>query len=314
MMAQQSKPNVLVTGASGGVGVPLVGRLEGLGYRVFAGVRREEDGRALVARGREIVPVILDITDEQSVEEASETVERMTGRAGLHGLVNNAGLIVQGPLELVSTEALRRQFEVNVVGQIAVTRAFLPLLRRAEPTGRVVNVGAATGRVALPFLGPISASKAAMESLTDALRMELKHLGVEVSIVEPGAMQTEIFAKSVRAAEEDIASAPADVRELYAPAMAATAEVMSNQSSSPADVAVEAIVRALTDRNPKTRYAAGRDAGTLMMLRRLPDRARDRVLMNNMGLKAEAFRPPVSARATGGPRDTRREGTEHAAS
>jgi hypothetical protein len=127
-------------------------------------------------------------------------------------------------------------------------------------------------------------------------------------------MQTEIFAKSVRAAEEDLASALADVRELYAPAMAATAEVMSNQSSSPADVAVEAIVRALTDRNPKTRYTAGRDAGTLMILRRLPDRARDRVLMNSMGLKAETIRPSVSASATGRPQGTRREGTEDAAS
>jgi NAD(P)-dependent dehydrogenase (short-subunit alcohol dehydrogenase family) len=145
-MAQQEKRNVLVTGASGGVGVPLVGRLEELGYRVFAGVRRGEDGRALACRGRDIVPVILDVTDERSVEEAAQVVGRMTGRAGLHGLVNNAGLIVQGPLELVSTEALRRQFEVNVVGQIAVTRAFLPLLGWAEPTGRVVNVGAATGR------------------------------------------------------------------------------------------------------------------------------------------------------------------------
>src|ERR1700754_2976835 len=160
-----SKRNVLITGASGGVGTALTRALAEAGWRVFATARSPVE-----ANRRDVVPVQLDITDEESVRRAAAFVAEHVGEEGLAGLVNNAGVIVQGPLELVPMHALRRQFEVNVIGQVAVTQAFLPLLRSAG--GTIVNVGAVTGLVTVPMLGPISASKTALESITDALRME----------------------------------------------------------------------------------------------------------------------------------------------
>src|SRR5438128_1890005 len=152
---------VLVTGGSGGVGSALASRLAADGWLVFATARDPQS----IERRDGVVPLALDVTDERSVADAAATVREHT--AGLDGLVNNAGVIVQGPLELVPAAELRRQFEINVLGQMAITQAVLPLLREAR--GRIVNVGAPSGRVAIPLLGPIGASKAAMHLLNDAL-------------------------------------------------------------------------------------------------------------------------------------------------
>lgn len=287
---QPNKQNILITGASGGLGTALVHRLDDLNYRVFAGVRREEDGQALARSADDVVPVILDITDEASISAAAETVEQAVGSGGLHGLINNAGIIVQGPLELVSVASLRQQFEVNVVGQVAVTQAFLPALRIAR--GCVVNIGGAAGSVALPFLGPFSASKAALESLTDALRMELTPFDIDVTLIEPSALQTEIFDKAARRTQEDRDAAPPDVRALYTPAVAAANEALADQQATPVDVAVNEVVSALTDRTPETRYRVGHDARLLVLLRYLPNRWRDRLLMRTMGLTDEVFQQP----------------------
>lgn len=256
---------------------------------MFAGVRRDGDAATLPGSGN-VVPVVFDVTDEGSVAAAAESVHAATDHSGgLHGLVNAAGMIVQGPLELVSTRALRQQFEVNVFGPMTVIRAFLPALRRGR--GRIVNVGAATGRVTVPFAGPISASKTAIESLSDALRMELKHLGIRVAVVEPGAMETEIFAKADRYAIEDLQTASPRVRALYEPAMKAVANAFDNAKPSSPDVAVDAVIKAMTDRSPDTRYLAGRDARMLNRLRRMPDGLRDRMLMRTLGLRADLFAP-----------------------
>jgi NAD(P)-dependent dehydrogenase (short-subunit alcohol dehydrogenase family) len=195
-------------------------------------------------------------------------------------------VIVQ-PLELVPIDALRRQFEVNVLGQMAVTRAFLPMLRQAH--GTVVNIGAATGRVTVPMLGPISASKTALESLTDALRMELKHQGVGVTIIEPGAMQTAIFDKAAASGAEDGYAGSEETQRLYAKAIDAATELMATQRTAPVDAVVKTVVKALSSGDPAARYVVGRDAGQLVMLRRFPQGLRDRLLMNNVGLKPEVF-------------------------
>jgi NAD(P)-dependent dehydrogenase (short-subunit alcohol dehydrogenase family) len=274
--------NVLVTGAAGGIGGEVVKRLDALGYRVFAGIRRADTADRL-PRSTNVVPVAFDLAEDRSRDGAVASVHTALGGEGLHGLVNGAGMIVQGPLELVSLAALRTQFEVNVLGQIAVTNAFLPALRAAR--GRIVNISAATGRTTVPFLGPISASKTALESLSDALRMELKPFGVHVAVVEPGAMATEIFAKADRLAASDLAAAPPALRELYAPAMKAVDEALAKSKPSPVGIAADAVVKALTDRRPATRYVAGRDARMLVMLSHLPDGLRDRMLMNSLGLK-----------------------------
>lgn len=279
--------SVLITGASGGVGTALTRALHEAGWRVFAGVRSASAVAAVARLGAGVEPVELDITDEASVVAAARRIADAVGGGGLHGLVNNAGIIVQGPLELVPITAVRRQFEVNVLGQLAVTQAVLPLLRRGR--GTIVNVGAATGRVAVPMLGPISASKAALESLTDALRMELKHQGVRVTIVEPGAMATAIFDKAAASAASDGYAGTAVTRQLYARPIEAVGRLTANQKTAPVDGVVRTITQALTSGAPRARYVVGRDAGQLVMLRRFPQSLRDRLLMNTVGLKPGAF-------------------------
>jgi NAD(P)-dependent dehydrogenase (short-subunit alcohol dehydrogenase family) len=269
--------NVLITGAAGGVGVALTRALSDAGWHVFAAVRSP-------SRPDEIQ---LDVTDEASVARAAAAVAERTGDEGLAGLVNNAGIIVDGPLELVPVDALRRQFEVNVIGAMAVTQAFLPLLRRGG--GTIVNVGAATGRVTVPMAGSISASKTALESLTDALRMELKHQGVGVTIVEPGAMRTEIFDKAAARAQADGYAGSEATQRLYAGAIQAAREAMAGMEPAPVDGLVGVIAKALESGSPRPRYVVGRDAGQLVMLRRFPQGLRDRLLMRAVGLRREAF-------------------------
>ena len=282
-----TKRNVLITGASGGVGTALTRALDEAGWRVFAGVRSPDAAVAMEDLGGDVTAVQLDLTDDESIRRAAATVTSEVGGQGLAGLVNNAGIIVQGPLELVPVHALRRQFEVNVIGQIAVTQAFLPLLRRGM--GTLVNMGAATGRVTVPMLGPISASKTALESLTDALRMELKHQDVGVTIIEPGAMETSIFDKAAASGAADGYAGSEATRRLYAGALEAVSERMEGQSASPVDGVVKTVVKALSSGDPDPRYVVGRDAGQLVMLRHFPQGLRDRLLMNNMGLSREAF-------------------------
>jgi NAD(P)-dependent dehydrogenase (short-subunit alcohol dehydrogenase family) len=167
---------VVITGASTGIGEACAFHLDALGFRVFAGVRDPADGERLTrAASDRVVPVQLDVTDAGSVRSAAETVAHLLADAPLKGLVNNSGIAVASPLEFVPLDALRRQMEVNVIGQVAVTQAFLAPLRRAR--GRIVNMGSMAGRFASPFMGPYSASKFALEALTDSLRLEAAPLG-----------------------------------------------------------------------------------------------------------------------------------------
>jgi NAD(P)-dependent dehydrogenase (short-subunit alcohol dehydrogenase family) len=254
---------------------------------VFAGVRSPEAAAELEGSGQSVRAVELDVTDQGSIQSAAEAVASRVGERGLTALVNNAGIIVQGPLELVPPESLRRQFEVNVLGQMAVTQAFLPLLRQAG--GTVVNIGAASGRLTIPMAGPISASKTALESLTDALRMELKHQGVKVTIIEPGAMETAIFEKAAARAQADGFAGSEETQRLYEPAIAAATESMSQMRMEPVTGVVGTIAKAVSARNPKSRYVVGRDAGQLVLLSHLPEGLRDRLLMSNVGLKRGVF-------------------------
>ena len=191
----QNSKAVLVTGASSGIGKECALRLASSGFRVFAGVRKNEDGEQLKAGASgSVTPVLLDVTDSASIANAAQSISRGLGAGGLHGLVNNAGIAVAGPLEMLPPEALRRQLNVNVVGQIAVTQAFLPMLRAAR--GRVIIMGSILGRLALPFVGAYSAAKFALEALAESLAMEVRPFGVSVSIIEPGNIATPIWSKS----------------------------------------------------------------------------------------------------------------------
>ena len=279
-MLQRTARFVLITGASTGIGAACAIGCAGQGMTVFAGVRNPEAGAALRARGgAAIIPLELDVTDGESVKRAAGIVERHVGDAGLFGLVNNAGIAIGSPLELIPLVQLRQQLEVNVVGQIAVTQAVLPLLRRAR--GRIVNMGSIAGRGTIPMTGPYSASKHALEALTDALRLELYPWGIEVSIIEPGAIATPIWDKSLQISLDVEKDIPVETKHLYEAAAARIRETMSGAAARaiPPDAVVKAVLHALTAKRPKTRYLVGRDAKLrALMLKWLPDRFQDWIL------------------------------------
>ncbi len=263
-------PAVLVTGASSGIGEATALRLARRGLRVFAGVRREEDAVRLRAQGVE--PVFLDVTDPEQIAALDVGEE-------LAGLVNNAGVALSAPLEFVPVDELRRQLEVNVVGQVAVTQAVLPALRRGS--GRVVFVGSIAGKSALPFLGPYAASKFGLEAIADSLRVELRPWGIGVSIVEPGSIKTPIWTKG---AERASRLSTAAVDELYGESIERFRRLALRRGLNgiePDEVA-KVVEHALTASRPKARYVVGRDAKIRARLQRLPTRARDRVIARLM--------------------------------
>jgi NAD(P)-dependent dehydrogenase (short-subunit alcohol dehydrogenase family) len=264
------EPTVVVTGASSGIGLACATRLAATGWKVFGGVRSPDGAEAL--RVLDIEPIELDVTDSRQIAAAAQEVGPT-----LRGLVDNAGIAIAAPLELVPLDELRRQLEVNVVGQVAVTQAFLPALRRAR--GRIVLMGSIGGRSALPFLGPYAASKHALEAVADSLRVELRPWGIAVSIVEPASVRTRIWEKgAARADEIGRDFAPEDAR-LYAAQIERFRAVAlaRGPGGDPAGVA-KAVEHALTDTSPKARYVVGRDAHLRAWIERLPTRLRDRVL------------------------------------
>jgi NAD(P)-dependent dehydrogenase (short-subunit alcohol dehydrogenase family) len=268
---------VLITGASTGIGEATALRLAGAGFRVFAGVRKPEDGERLRSRGVTVVHP-LDVTNEDDIAAALARVEEELGGDSLRGIVNNAGIGIGGPLEALDLDDFRRTLEVNTTGQLAVTKAFLPLLRRSK--GRIVNMSSIGGRVAQPFAGPYVASKYALEGITDVLRVELLEWGIDVIAIEPGTIATPIWEKSSQEAEQVLAKLSPELRDLYGKRLAKMAKVLERQTKrgvSPDKVA-QAVEKALTASRPRTRYLVG-DAYLLIALKTLlPARLIDRLL------------------------------------
>lgn len=276
---------VVITGASTGIGEACALYFDKLGFQVFAGVRKDADSKALKQKAsNRLIPILIDVTDTASIVSAASTVAATVGEVGLTGLVNNAGITISGPLEFTPLSELRKQFEVNVIGQIAVTQAFLPLLRKG--CGRIVNMGSISGRIALPFLGPYAASKFALEALTDALRVELRPWNISVSIIEPGNIVTPIWEKSRVAADEMMESLPQEAHKLYGPVMSALRKVMVKMSKAgvSADVVVEVVAHALTAKKPKTRYVVGRRKVRfrVALFGLMPDRMRDWLMVRRL--------------------------------
>jgi len=278
---------VVITGASTGIGAACALELDRRGFRVFAGVRTDAAAQRLrqQATGR-LMPLMLDVTDPAGIAEAARTVTAAVGDAGLWGLVNNAGIVVAGPLELIPLEQLRRQLEINVVGPVAVTQAMLPLLRSGR--GRIVSVGSLNGRLVVPFLGPYCASKFALEAITDALRLELRRWGIAVSVVEPGSVKTPIWEKTEAEADRLAERAGARLDELYGRDLAAFRAMAHRQAEQgmPVQKVVRAVVHALTSRRPRTRYPLGSQTRwAIFAARFLPDRLRDWIVRMAVGLE-----------------------------
>lgn len=280
MSDRTSTPAVVISGASTGIGAACARFLADHGFQVFAGVRDRQAGEELAGgRAARLVPIHLDVTEERSVRDAVDNLTQQVGNVGLAGLINNAGIAIGSPLEVIPIEQLRRQFEVNVFGQIAVTQAFLPLLRKGR--GRIINMGSIAGRATIPLMGPYSASKFALEALTNALRLELQPWGMQVSVIEPGAVATPIWEKSIKAAKELEAVVSSTALSRYTEMAIRVKEAVGKaaERAIPPDAVVHAVVHALTAPRPRTRYLVGTDAKIrAWMVKWLPDRLNDRLL------------------------------------
>ncbi len=285
-------PLALITGASTGIGRATTLRLAGKGWTVLAGVRDPTVGERIVqeagARGR-VLPLALEVTDAAQIAAAAAQVEQEAARAGaserggLDALVNNAGIGIGGPLELVPLDDLRRQFEVNVFAQVAVTQAMLPALRRAG--GRIVFVSSIGGRVAMAFTAPYAASKHALEAFGDALRVELRSSNVQVALVEPGSVATPIWDK-IRAEAERVVIPP-ELQQPYGRVPAAMDKVIQDTARRGVapELVAETIERALTARRMRSRYVVGRDAKAMLLAKRvLPDHIFDSVARRALGV------------------------------
>src|SRR5262245_44834305 len=279
---------VVVTGTSTGIGAAAALYLAQQGFQVFAGVRRDADGAALEQRSSNgLIHVILDITDERTIAAAVDTVSAAVGERGLAGLVNNAGIVKPAPLEFQPIDDFRRQLEVNLVGQVAVTQAFLPLIRKGR--GRIVNVGSIGGRLVLPLHGAYSASKFGIEAITDALRLELRQWRIPVSLIDPGATESAIFGKTLTEIDELKHALDEQGRDLYDEQIAAIRRTVEKTAAdaAPALDLAKAVGSALMSAKPKTRYLAGHGAKEAAALARTAtDGLKDRAIAREVGLPA----------------------------
>ncbi len=279
--------SVVVTGSSTGIGRACALMLDRNGFRVFAGVRKDADGNALrSAASPSLTPVHIDVTNAASVQAMADRVKAAVGKAGLHGLVNNAGTTLPCPVEYLPLEDFRRQLEVNLVGPLAVTQALLALLRQAH--GRVVNVTSAAGRAGVPLMAPYVSAKHGLEGLSDVMRLEFRQLGIHVAVIEPGFVGTSMGGKLQRDTVAALSSLPDEGRRRYGPALEKLAEEIRchAEAGSPPEVIAESILHALTSEQPHTRYPAGAGAKRMLFMRRiLPDRQFDKIILRAGGLE-----------------------------
>jgi NAD(P)-dependent dehydrogenase (short-subunit alcohol dehydrogenase family) len=265
---------VVISGASSGIGRATAQHLAGLGFDVLAGARREADAPDGTT------PVLLDVTDDGAIEALATRI----GDGPLAGLVNNAGVGLGGPIEHIPLDDWRQQFEVNLFGHVAMTRALIPALRAGG--GRIVNIGSIGGRTALPFAAPYTASKFAMHAFSDSLRVELQAQGIHVALIEPGAIATEIWRKGDETQDQVEADLPVELRERYRKgldgARKATARAARN-AIAPEKVA-DVVEHALTARRPRARYVVGADARVQALAAHLPAAITDRLLRLALGI------------------------------
>jgi NAD(P)-dependent dehydrogenase (short-subunit alcohol dehydrogenase family) len=286
---------IVITGASSGIGRATALRLARNGWRVLAAVRKDEDARSIEAEAQGALETVrLDVGDRVSIAAAAHEVEvRLDGR-GLDGLFNNAGIGCIGPVENTAPELLRQIFEINLFGQITMIQAFLPLVRKAK--GRIINTGSVGDHITPPFGGAMAASKAAFASMSAALRMELRAQGIHVCLIEPGSINTPAVDKTLGGVETAIAGLPPEAAGLYGEALRRTARVFAKneRAGSPPEAVAKVVELALTERNPKTRYPAGKDSVKLAMFARLlPERLLDVAILKTFGLPT-AFGKPVN--------------------
>lgn len=273
---------VLVTGASTGIGFACAQTLASAGFIVFAGVRNDSDAQRIASLHANVRPILLDVTVREQIAAAADEI-RACG-VPLKGVINNAGIAVAGPLEYLPIDDLRRQFEINVFGAVAVTQAMLPLLR---PTGdaRVIFMSSVSGQIAPPFVGAYASSKFALEAAADALRMELSAFGIRVSVVQPGNVRTPIWQKGRDAKDALLSRLPAQAHEHYTGAIDTLVRVSEHEERTgiEPEVVAQTVLRALTEEKPKARYPVGNPpAWQRRFASLLPERWRDRMILRTI--------------------------------
>ena len=279
-MVETSAKAVFITGCSTGIGYESALYLDRMGYHVFAGVRREQDAQALrKAASAHLFPIIMDVKDKSAIAGAAALVAAKAGAKGLYAIINNAGVVMSAPIEFVSTEDLLAPLEVNLMACIHVIQALLPLLRQG--CGRVINITSIGGRQSVPFMGPYCASKAAMEAISDSMRMELRQFGIPVVIVCPGNIKTSIWGKTVNSTGAQLTKLLPQAVALYHKSIQALikTETRMGRSGSPPILVARTLERILAAKKPKSRYIVGLDAKMqVLMTRFLPDGMRDWII------------------------------------
>jgi NAD(P)-dependent dehydrogenase (short-subunit alcohol dehydrogenase family) len=277
--------SIVITGVSSGIGYGAAKEFANNGYRVFGSVRKEEDAERLAAElGPSFTPLLFDVTDREAVLRAAERVGEVLDGSGLAGLVNNAGTAIGGPLMHQPLDEVRRHFEVNVVGLVSVTQAFLPLLGAKKPRthepGRVLNISSVGGKIASPFIGAYAGTKHAVEGISDSLRRELMPYGIDVVVIEPGAVRTEIWDKGAAGAERYADTDYADSISRFGE----YAVGLAKNGYSPEEFG-RFVREVFEKRRPRTRYAISpRKFANFTVPRLLPDRWLDRLIARNVGL------------------------------
>jgi NAD(P)-dependent dehydrogenase (short-subunit alcohol dehydrogenase family) len=259
------------------------------GFHVFASVRRLEDGQSLVADAHgQLTPVLMDVTNTTQIADAAQLITAHVAERGLNALVNNAGVGLAWPLELVPLDRFRRQFDVNVDGQLAVTQALLPLLRLAR--GRIIMIGSIADRLTPPFIGPLAATKHALLALTEALRLELSPWNIRVVLIEPGNIRTEAGGKFERDAAQALQQFSPVGRALYGDAFRAMTSRFGarHEHGSDPQVVADLVVRAIESRSPRARYLVGKDAQRFALLAKLPASVLDPLRIRLFGISSAA--------------------------
>lgn len=281
MTIQKQPHTVLITGTSSGIGKACALHLDTLGYRVFAGVRKPADGESLqkIASDR-LTPVMLDVTDKGRIASVRDMIAGEVGNNGLFSLINNAGFGLVGPIEFQPLEDFRQQMEVNFFGVVAVTQAFIPLLRQGR--GRVINIGSISGINAMPFQSAYCATKFALEAFSDALRVELRPWGVSVSIVQPGDIETPAWQKGLTAADKMLANWPPEAFARYGPIVEMLKKMAQGVRGLPADAVAKVVAHLLSEAAPRPRVLVGTDAKILAFIEHLPTPLRDWLIFRQL--------------------------------
>ncbi len=294
-----SQKSAVITGASSGIGLSCVARMSRAGWQVFAGVRKQTDRENLRQTfAANVYPVLMDVEDEASIAAAAAEIERQLSGRGLDGLVNVAGIGMVRPMEYATMQDLRKIFDVNFFGQVAIIQAFSRLLRKQR--GRIVNITTVGVNLAIPFGGLLNGSKSAFAKVSDTLRLEMNPFGVRVIAIEPGSISTPAVDKTLGDLEQVIRALPAEAQALYGASirkMGRRGYAMEKDGSSP-DVVAAAVHHALTSSRPRIRYRVGKHAKLLATLPKiLPERVMDGILHRMLGTSERRETGPKESRA-----------------